>query len=178
MNISEFTEAQSEAVISLFIKVFAEAEGRAEGESIGDLVSDLIATTPEHDIMGFVAVLNGKIIGCIFFSRFTLANEQTAFILSPVAIATEHQAKGIGQELISFGIDHLKSKDVDLVITYGDPAFYTKVGFKQISEDIVEAPLKLSQPEGWLAQSLKNEAIRAIQGPSKCVAALNKQEYW
>ena len=52
------------------------------------------------------------------------------------------------------------------------------MGFQQISEDIVKAPLKLTQPEGWLAQSLQSDVIDAMVGSSVCVKALNKQEYW
>ena len=128
--------------------------------------------------MGFVAFLEEEIIGCIFFSRLALPNENVAFILSPVAIATEQQGNGIGQELIRYGVEYLRSKNVDLLFTYGDPAFYSKVGFQQISEDIVKAPFKLTQPEGWLAQSLRNGVIDAVEGSSQCVKALNKQEYW
>ena len=178
MKISTFSSSQSQDVINLFTKVFTESEGQDEGETIGSLVSDLIITTDERDIVGFVAVLEEEIVGCIFFSRLTLPSEKIAFILSPVAIATEQQGKGMGQQLIRYGIEYLKSKDVDLVFTYGDPAFYSKVSFQQISEDIVKAPLKLTQPEGWLAQSLKNGVIDAIEGSSECVRALNKQEYW
>ncbi len=178
MKISTFSENQSPDVINLFTKVFSDSEGQGEGESIGSLVSDLIITTDERDILGFVAVLEEEIVGCIFFSRLTLPSEKIAFILSPVAIATEQQGKGIGQQLIRYGIEYLRLKDVDLVFTYGDPTFYSKVGFQQISEDIVKAPLKLTQPEGWLAQSLQSGVIDVMEGSSECVKALNKQEYW
>ncbi len=178
MKISTFSSSQSQDVINLFAQVFSESEGQNEGELIHGLVSDLIVTTNDRDILGFVAVLKDEIVGCIFFSRLTLPAEKVAFILSPVAIATEQQGKGIGQQLIRYGIEHLSHKNVELVFTYGDPSFYSKVGFQKIGENIVKAPFKLTQPEGWLAQSLKNGMIDPIRGSSKCVKALNKQEYW
>jgi len=178
MKIATFSAGQSQCVINLFDRTFSESEGLDEGKVIGRLVSDLILTTNERDIVGFVAAQKEAIVGCIFFSRLELSNEKIAFLLSPVAVDTEQQGNGIGQQLIRYGIEYLRSMDVDLLFTYGDPAFYSKVGFKQISEDIVKAPLKLSQPEGWLAQSLRNGVIDAIEGPSQCVKALNKQEYW
>ncbi|MCK5334537.1 MAG: GNAT family N-acetyltransferase, partial [Gammaproteobacteria bacterium] len=64
------------------------------------------------------------------------------------------------------------------VFTYGDPKFYSKVGFSLISEKLVKAPLTLTYPEGWLAQSLVGDEIEAITGSSYCVEALNKPEYW
>jgi len=112
----------------------------------------------------------------LFAEVFT--NGQRAFILSPVAVATACQGQGIGQQLINFGIDDLKTKDIDIVVTYGDPGFYSKVGFKPIGEDVIKAPLALTQPEGWLAQSLNDTAIIKPASTSQCVAALNHQKYW
>jgi putative acetyltransferase len=173
-----FSRSQSQDVINLFTKTFSDSEGKGEGRAIGHLVSDLIFSTDKDDIVGFAAILKEEIIGCIFFTRLLLPNEKTAFILSPVAIATDQQGKGIGQQLINYGMEYLRRKNIDLVFTYGDPAFYSKVGFQQIDEDIVKAPLKLSQPKGWLAQSLKGETVEAMVGSTVCVKALNKQEYW
>ena len=80
--------------------------------------------------------------------------------------------------IINFGISHLKSQGVNLVFTYGDPNFYSRVGFKPVSESTIKAPLKLSYPEGWLAQSLDGSRIKAIKGAVHCVEALNDQKYW
>jgi len=107
-----------------------------------------------------------------------LPSGKIAFILSPVAVASRQQGKGLGQQLINFGIQQLQSHGVELVFTYGDPGFYSKVGFVKIGEDVVEAPKKLTYPDGWLAQALKNESITSEIGAAKCVGALNKQEYW
>ena len=131
-----------------------------------------------EDIFCFVAVDNNKINASIFFTRFTTETNINAFILSPVAVATQHQKKGIGQKLIKYGIDHLKQKDVELLLTYGDPNFYSKVGFKQISENTIKAPFKLTYPDGWLALSLSDKEINPIQGSTMCVNALMDQKYW
>lgn len=178
MELSKFNPSQSQQVIELFTKVFSASEGETEGRNIGDLVSDLITTTETHDLVGFVAISGSSIVGSIFFSRLVLPSKKVAYILSPVAIATKVQGKGIGQQLINYGISHLKSLSVDLAFTYGDPNFYSKVGFKPISESIVKAPLKLTYPEGWLAQSLDGSSIKAMQGTTHCVEALDDQKYW
>ena len=108
----------------------------------------------------------------------TFESEVNAFLLSPVAIHTKYQRKGIGQKLINYGIHHLKENGIALVFTYGDPKFYSKVGFSPISEKLVKAPLKLTYPEGWLGQSLVSDKIEPVSGRSYCVSALNKPEYW
>jgi len=178
MNISTLDENQSQEVINLFIKTFSDSEGQEEGKLIGCLVAELISTTDKHDLFGFVIIMDEVIAGGIFFSRLVLKTNKTAFILSPVAIATEQQGKGLGQQLIEFGLEHLKAQGVDFVITYGDPNFYTKAGFQPISEAIVQAPYKLTYPEGWLAQSLGGESIDALEGVCQCVKALRNQVYW
>lgn len=178
MQLSLFKAEDKLAVIDLFTQVFSASEGKSEGKLIGELVSNLISTTAPDDLFIFVASADENIIGCIFFSRMFLPNNQRAFILSPVAITTSEQGKGIGQKLISFGIDHLKKQDIELLFTYGDPNFYSKVGFLQISEDVIKAPLKLTYPEGWLAQSLTETDIEKIEGATQCVDALSDQRYW
>jgi len=45
-------------------------------------------------------------------------------------------------------------------------------------EKIAKAPLKLTQPEGWLGQSLVSDEIEPIAGNSYCVEAFNKPEDW
>ena len=178
MQLSTYNPEQSQQIIQLFIDVFSDSEGEQEGQVIGSLVADLIATTDKNDLQGYVGSLGGKTVAAIFFSRITLASEKSAFILSPVAVASQQQGNGLGQQLINFGIQQLKSQDIELLFTYGDPAFYSKVGFAPVSEEVIRAPQKLSYPHGWLAQSLDGEAIAPEAAAAQCVAALNKPHYW
>ncbi len=178
MKFSLFSESKSQKVTDLFKRVFSASEGEAEGQVIFDFVSKLIATTKPQDLIGCIAEENEIIDGCIFFSRFIVPSGQVAFILSPVAVSIDIQGKGIGQKLIQYGLDHLRSLNVNLVFTYGDPSFYSKTGFEQISEVVVKAPCPLSQPIGWLAQSLDGNEIQAMAGSTQCVEALNDPSLW
>ena len=178
MKLLTYKPSNTEEIKHLFTKVFSDSEGQTEGLLIGNLAYDLMTDTNAQDIYGFVAIENEQIIGSILFTRLTFQNEINAFLLSPVAIHTTYQGKGIGQKLINFGINHLKENGVKLVFTYGDPNYYFKVGFCHITEKIAKAPLKLTQPEGWLGQSLVSDEIEPITGDSHCVEALNKPEYW
>lgn len=178
MNISTYKKSDIAEIKQLFTRVFSDSENPSEGLLIGSLVFDLIKSTDAKDIYGFSATENGRLIGSIFFTRLTFDSGINAFILSPVAIHTSYQGKGIGQSLIKFGINYLKENGVTLAFTYGDPNFYSKVGFRCITEKVVKAPLELSQPEGWLCQSLVGNEIEPIAGNSRCVEALNRSEYW
>lgn len=178
MDISTYHHRDVEEIKELFIKVFSDSDGQSEGLLIGALVSDLFSTTDGNNLTGFVAVEDKKIIGSILFTRLTFENGINAFLLSPVAISTDFQGQGIGQKLINFGLNTLKANGVELAVTYGDPNYYTKVGFRPITEKLVKAPQKLSHPDGWLGQSLVGDVIKPIAGKSKCVDAFNKPDIW
>jgi len=178
MNYELFNNSYKDTVIQLFTDVFSESEGNSEGQVIGNLVSNLINDTNQEDLIGCIAKEGETVQGGIFFSRFKVPNDWSAFILSPVAIATKVQGSGIGQQIINYGLNHLKSMNVNLVFTYGDPAYYSKTGFQQIKESVIQAPYPLSQPVGWLAQSLNGKPIEVMPGPTRCVAALSNPEYW
>jgi len=178
MRLALFSADDSEIATTLFADVFTASEGEAEGEVIKELVANLLTTTQPQDLFGFTASDNDNLIGCIFLTRFSVPNGQQAFLLSPVAVATKHQGLGVGQQLIRYGLEHLKRRGVELVFTYGDPAFYAKTGFEQVGEDVVKAPFTLSYPDGWLAQSLDGHAIHTMHGVTQCVEALRDSKYW
>ena len=173
-----YEQAEAAAVERLFVSAFSEAEGEQEGALIGDLVEEMLASTDGRDLDGFVAVDGNEIVGAIFFSRLTFDDDIDVFVLAPVAVATDHQGKGIGQVLITHGLREMRRMGVSYVTTYGDPSFYSKVGFQPISEDDIAPPLELSQPEGWLGQPLGDDDIDAIPGRPTCVKALDDPVYW
>ncbi|MBE9534753.1 MAG: N-acetyltransferase [Proteobacteria bacterium] len=178
MEISIYKPNNADEIEQLFIKTFSDSEGRSEGEAIGSLVRDFMDNTDANDLYCFIATENEQIIGSIFFTRMIFESGINAFILSPAATHTDHQGKGVGQKLINFGLGTLKEAGVELAITYGDPNFYSKVGFSVITEKLVPAPLNLQYPGGWLAQSLVSDEIEPITGKSYCVEELNKPELW
>lgn len=178
MEYSAYNPNDAGKIEELFVSTFTDSEGQSEGETVGGLAGELIRSTVGTDLCGFVARDDEDLVGSIIFSRMWFEREIDAFILAPVATRTDYQRQGVGQKLISFGLNVLKEDGVELVLTYGDPRFYSKVGFRVITEDLVPPPFKLSQPEGWMAQFLVGDRIDPIQGKSRCVKALNNPEYW
>ena len=63
-------------------------------------------------------------------------------------------------------------------MTYGDPAYYGRVGFHPAPEAEARPPLPLSMPQGWLWQALDGSDPRPLAGPSHCVAALRDPGLW
>ncbi|KNX42955.1 Acetyltransferase (GNAT) family protein [Roseovarius tolerans] len=176
--VEDFTP-HTEAIAELFASTFTASEGAEEGELIRALTRRLIAETPAEDLRVFTAWEDGMLVGGIFFTRLTYEGDaRTVFMMAPVAVATAHQGKGTGQRLIAQGLDALRQGGVDMAVTYGDPAFYGRAGFKPVLEADLPAPQPLQQPEGWIAQSLTAEPLTPVSGPVRCVAAFNDPALW
>lgn len=173
-----FRERDSTQIPALFTAVFKSSEGEAEGVLIGQLAKDLLEQTHKHDRFIFVASHGDAIIGAIFVTRMPSEQERELWLLAPVAVQTAYQGQGVGQRLIRYAIHELKTTDAKTLVTYGDPNFYSKVGFSPVEETKVEPPFPLSQPEGWLAQPLNAKNVTASLGKCSCVGALNTPKLW
>ncbi|MCT4615886.1 MAG: GNAT family N-acetyltransferase [Marinifilaceae bacterium] len=177
--IYKLIEGENRNFEKLFRNSFAESEGESAGITIEKLVQELISTTPKDEIYKFAALHNNKIVGAVIFTKIRFEESDiNTFILSPAAVDTEFQRQGIGQALINYAFEFLKKHNIKLILSYGDIKFYSKLGFKQIGEDTIKAPLKLSFPHGWIAKPLSLNKIPKINSKSYCVSALNNQIYW
>lgn len=180
MNYSLYKKEQTQEIIKLFNDTFSDSEGKKEGALIAKLTEDFL-TLPakEEDLYVFITKDESeRIVGSIIFSRLSFPNSENIFLLAPVVVATDCHGKGIGQSLIQFGLDTLKEKGVTIAITYGDINFYSKTGFTPIRQDLISAPLDLSYPEGWIAQSLVDETITKVMGKPTCLKAIDNPNYW
>ncbi|MDO9131548.1 GNAT family N-acetyltransferase [Hydrogenophaga sp.] len=178
MNFEILDRISQDEVTSLFASVFSSSEGEKEGALIGGLASALAARIDNQEVICMGAFAKGDLTGLIFFTRLRFDDPIYAYLLSPVAVSTSHQRKGIGQALIRFGLEVLKNRAVELVVTYGDPAFYAKVGFRALSEEVIRAPQPLSMPEGWLGQSLSGEDIPIQKCRPACVQEFADSAFW
>lgn len=179
MEYSSGNKGREREITDLFIAAFTASEGTEEGELIGNFVMHMFDRTPERDLFVFVAEDAGEIVGSVIFSRLIYDQDsRTVFILSPLAVATDHQGKGIGQKLLKYGFKSLEAAHVDVVLTYGDPGFYSKVGFSQITEAFAAAPFALTRPEGWLALSLTDTELASLKGAPRCAEALSNPALW
>lgn len=171
-------KSRAQEITNLFTFVFTSSEGEEEGRLIGSLALELSSGIDNQEIICFGTCEEESIIGVIFFTRLRFNQAIQIYMLAPVAVSTKHQGEGIGQELINYGLNELKNRTIDVAVTYGDPAFYSKVGFQTLSENVIQAPLNLSMPEGWLGQSLNEEKIPTINERPTCVEEFNDPVYW
>ncbi|WP_084667949.1 GNAT family N-acetyltransferase [Nioella nitratireducens] len=179
ITFSTNTAGRIEKIVHLFDSTFSDSEGPDAGAAIGALVQDIFARTPAEDLVTILALDGSQLSGAICFTRLAYDDEpRNVFLLSPVAVATTSQGTGVGQALLTHGLGQMRARGVDVVLTYGNPDYYGKVGFRPITEREAQAPLPLSQPEGWLGQSLTETLLTPLAGPSRCVAAFDQPDLW
>jgi putative acetyltransferase len=165
--------------VSLFKSSFSESEGPAEGDLIGELVAALLADTPKDDIHTVAAEMDETLVAACILTRLLFKNDNRyVFLLAPVAVIPEHQRKGIGLQLISYGLDVMRKSNVDVVMTYGDPSFYSKVGFDWVAEADAPPPYALQFPQGWQRVCLSGQPWSTLKGPSTCVGAFSNPALW
>ncbi len=179
MQVVRLDHCSPSALIDLFALTFTASEGVEEGTRIKEFVTEMLQTPP-MDLWGFAAKEGATLIGAVLFSRMSYPGDtRTVVILSPAAVHPFHQGKGVGRALISAGLEALEREGIALVFTYGDPAFYAKVGFAPISPDLAPPPQPLSSPHGWLGQALGPEStFPPLAGTPETVPALRNPALW
>ena len=178
MQYKRLSTTDQQQISDLFEAVFSASEGKSEGVLIGGLALELSQVIDDQQVQCFASYQQDVLTGIIFFTRLHFKNGINVYLLGPVAVSTKHQGQGVGQSLINHGLSELKRQAVEVVITYGDPNFYHKVGFQPLSEMRIQAPLTLSMPHGWQVQSLADQPIPTIDGRPSCVKAFNNPIYW
>ncbi len=114
-------------------QVFA-VEAAANRPSEAELVQNL--QQGGVDLISLVAELDGEIVGHILFSPVTVKNDEgefTAVALGPVAVAPEHQNKGIGSELCWAGLAACEQVGYKLAFVLGHSTYYPRFGFSPSS---------------------------------------------
>jgi putative acetyltransferase len=85
---------------------------------------------PEYD---FVATINGKIVGSIFYTQSWLESVngfvENIITFGPISILPEYQRKGIGSMLIKKTIAKAQKEKVKAIVINGNPSNYSKFGF-------------------------------------------------
>lgn len=104
--------------------------------TIGGLLDDLRDSWAWEESLSFVAVQDNELIGHVLYSRgFVDAPTQIldVWVLSPIAVARQHQRRGVGGALITKTLEKLQSRSEPLVFLEGSPRYYPRFGFESAS---------------------------------------------
>lgn len=115
-----------------------------------DLVALVEALLPGPAVLSLSARTGARLIGHVLFTRGRLEGAtDTVALLGPLAVHPEHQRQGIGKALIAEGLARLKAEGVTEVLVLGDPAYYSRSGFRPASRVMPPYPLPAEWAEAW-----------------------------
>jgi len=105
----------------------------------------------------FVAEVDGQLVGCIFSHVWGSVGW-----FGPVEVATEHQNRGIGKELVTRSVNHLKSRGCETIgletmsSSHKNITMYAKLGFmpKHLSYVLFK---RLHEPTEAITQVIETE---------------------
>lgn len=115
-----------------------------------DLVPLVEALLADDGVLSISATNETTLIGHVLFTRGRLEGAREAVaLLGPLAVHPAHQRKGIGKALIAEGLRRLKIESVAQVLVLGDPAYYSRSGFRPASRVTPPYTLPAAWTEAW-----------------------------
>ncbi len=111
--------------------------------------------------ISLVAERDGVVVGQVTFTEAFAADGSPGwYALGPVAVEPDLQAQHIGSRLIEAGLAMLRERDAAGCVLTGDPAYYSRFGFRPYPDLCPEGepaayyqmlPLRVAVPETVLA---------------------------
>ena len=102
--------------------------------------------------LSLVAERDGQLVGHVAFSRATFTDGSADWYgVGPVSVRPDCQRQGIGTALMKAGVARLKALGARGCILVGDPAFYSRLGFRSdpaLGHEGVPAEYVLALPFG------------------------------
>ena len=174
-TIRPFETSELAVVLDLINLAFAD-----EGAAVAGLVEGLAQEVTESPMRSFVATTGSEVLGCICFSPISLGMDNSILVywLAPLGVHPDHQGLGVGRALVEGGIEELRRQGVNLVLVYGDPAYYGKFGFTASRAESFVPPYKLAFTEGWLGLQLNPHESLRDPVEIECVASLRDPTLW
>ncbi|MFW2587096.1 GNAT family N-acetyltransferase [Sagittula sp. SSi028] len=170
-------ESEAAQITALFRDSFSASEGPDEARMIEQLVRALLALPVDLRHVFTSRVDDAPVAGCVFTPLTFPDASRRVMLLSPVAVHPEVQRLGHGSTMIRNALETLAKQDIGLVVTYGDPAYYGRLGFQPITADQIAAPYTLSMPMGWQAVALDGREL-AAEGTPECVPPFRNPDMW
>lgn len=115
--------------------------------------------------VSLVAELDGEIVGHVLFSTLPILAERRivqSVALAPVAVAPEHQRKGIGSALVRAGLAACRDRGERIAVVLGHADYYPRFGFSAQLAEPLSSPF--SGKDSWMAAELVPGALYGVRG--------------
>lgn len=153
------------------------ADVQAVNESAFERTAEahLVAALREqaHPVISLVAEHGDAIVGHIMFSPVVLPvrPELRLMGLAPMAVAPEHQRKGIGSALVRVGLEQCKQLDFGAVVVLGHPEYYPRFGFSAAMRLSIGCEYEVPE-EAFMVVELQPGYLHGASGKVKYHAAV------
>jgi putative acetyltransferase len=170
------TADELEPILSVHRAAFGKTE---EAELVRSLLEDPSA----KPLLSLLEFAEGEAAGHVLFTNVTFdpPAKLSARILAPLAVVPKLQNRGLGRALVERGLKILREEGVDLVFVLGDPAYYSRFGFKPAGARGFAAtyPIDPKNNSAWMILALRPDAA-AGQDRCRvvCARAMDRPEYW
>ena len=158
------------------ITAIYEINCRAFGqENEARLVNELRKAPEFIGDLSLVAMDGGEVIGHILFSPICIEGDThavPALALAPMAVRPDRQRKGVGSELVRFGLHRARTLGHRIVVVVGHPEYYPRFGFLGARARGKEAPFPVPD-EAFLILGLVDDGLEAVRGTVRYPSAFD-----
>jgi len=127
-------------------------------------------------VVSLVAEDSGEVVGHIMFSPVSLSGHPDLKVmgLAPMAVAPEHQQKGIGSALVLAGLEQCRQLGFAAVVVLGHPEYYPRFGFSISSRFGIDSEYEVPE-EAFMAMELQPGALIGKTGRVKYHASFRRE---
>lgn len=128
------------------------------------------------DYLSFIAVEEDAVVGHILFTPAFIQGSGAAagMGLAPMAVLPSHQRKGIGSQLVRFGLDFLQKNACPFVIVLGHPEYYPRFGFKPASTYRLSSQWEGVPDEAFMVVVFDHAALPISGGTARYLNEFNE----
>lgn len=116
--------------------------------------------------LSLVAVDNDELVGHLIFTAMTIQTECEdipALCLGPVSVIPERQRRGIGDELIRYGLAECQRLGYHIIALFGHPEYYPRFGFRPAGERGLSVDFE-APPEAFMVYEGISGALDGVIG--------------
>ena len=134
-------------------------ESDGEARLVQDLREDGLIT------LGLVATDDeGQVVGYVAFSPVTVQGEELQWVgMAPLAVDEAYRGQGLARQLVYEGLDSLNEFGYAAVVTLGDPAFYSRVGFEKAAHHDLHCRWPGTE-KAFQLHGLADDALNGVSG--------------